>query len=179
MTLVELKFVRKSMQVFHRLATQGKSTQVDRKSFVYVWKFSDVLRLAWTCQIANPFVHPSLVHPQFLSFFFFFFTLKSTCIDLEVRLARLYVRTIKWPDIFSSLFERIGKSWDNLGKAWHILLELCRCHGHPDRRGWPNTLHCLRTGAVALGTLSLKCCGVSVTLLQIIINGATLVDLTQ
>ena len=31
MTLVELKFVRKSTQVFHRLATQPKSTQVDRK----------------------------------------------------------------------------------------------------------------------------------------------------
>ena len=35
LTLVELKFVRKSTQVFHRLATQRKSTQVDRKSNVY------------------------------------------------------------------------------------------------------------------------------------------------
>ena len=35
--LVELNFVCKSMQVFHRLATQGKLTQVDQKSTVYVW----------------------------------------------------------------------------------------------------------------------------------------------
>ena len=35
LTLVELKFIRKSMQVFHRLATQCKSTQVDHKSTVY------------------------------------------------------------------------------------------------------------------------------------------------
>ena len=33
----ELKFVRKSTHVFHRLATQRKSTQVDRKSSVYAW----------------------------------------------------------------------------------------------------------------------------------------------
>ena len=31
LTLVELKFARKSTQVFHRLATQRKSTQVDLK----------------------------------------------------------------------------------------------------------------------------------------------------
>ena len=36
LTLVELKFVRKSTQVFpHRLATQHKLIQVDRKSIVY------------------------------------------------------------------------------------------------------------------------------------------------
>ena len=47
LTLVELKFVRKSLQVFHRLTAQRKSTQVDRKSTVYAWH----LRLfAWTCE---------------------------------------------------------------------------------------------------------------------------------
>ena len=39
MTLVELEFVRKSTQVFHRLATQLKSTQV-----------YGFLQLAWTCE---------------------------------------------------------------------------------------------------------------------------------
>ena len=37
LTLVELKFVRKSTQIFPRLATQRKSTQVDCKSTVYAW----------------------------------------------------------------------------------------------------------------------------------------------
>ena len=46
LTLVELKFVRKSTQVFHRLAIQRKSTQVtDHKSTVYDWN----LRLFATC----------------------------------------------------------------------------------------------------------------------------------
>ena len=44
--LVEFKFVRKSTQVFHRLATQRKSTQVDRKSSVSCILF---IRLFATC----------------------------------------------------------------------------------------------------------------------------------
>ena len=49
-TLVELKFVRKSAQLFHRLATQRRSTQVDRKSTVYAWN----LRLFATCESVWP-----------------------------------------------------------------------------------------------------------------------------
>ena len=55
LTLVELKFVRKSTQVFHRLATQLKSTQVDRKSAVYAWN----LRPFATCESVRKFVHMS------------------------------------------------------------------------------------------------------------------------
>ena len=39
--LVELKFARKSTQVFHRLATQRKSTQINRKSTVKFPTFCD------------------------------------------------------------------------------------------------------------------------------------------
>ena len=38
LSLVELKFIRKSTQVFPRLAIQRKSTQVDHKSTVYKMK---------------------------------------------------------------------------------------------------------------------------------------------
>ena len=85
LTLVELKFVRKSTQVFHRLATKRKSTQVDRKSTVYDWN----LRLFATCELelelelanrlANLFGHPSQVRTQVL--------VLKTCVDLRVRLA--------------------------------------------------------------------------------------------
>ena len=45
LTCVELKFVPKPTQIFYRLATHRKSTQVDRKSTVYAWN----LRLFATC----------------------------------------------------------------------------------------------------------------------------------
>ena len=55
----------KSTQSSHRLATQHKSTQVDRKPTVYVWKLRlSAWRLAWTyitSRLANPFGHPSQV----------------------------------------------------------------------------------------------------------------------
>ena len=66
---------------FHRLATQHKSTQVDRKWTVYAWKSTTFLQLAWTCEPtlrrANPFGHPSQV------------LVLQTCVDLRVRLARV------------------------------------------------------------------------------------------
>ena len=45
LTLVEPKLARMLTQVFHRLATQRRSTQVDRKSTVYAW---NLVRLVWT-----------------------------------------------------------------------------------------------------------------------------------
>ena len=62
------KFVRKLMQVFHRLAAQRKSTQVDRKSAVYAWNlllFALCMNLRAVCT-------------QVLVF--------QTCVDLQVRL---------------------------------------------------------------------------------------------
>ena len=47
MTCVD--FVGKLMWVFHRLATQCKSTQIDRKWIVYPWN-DYFLWLAWTCE---------------------------------------------------------------------------------------------------------------------------------
>ena len=45
MILIELKFAGMSTQVFNRLATQHKSTQVEGKSSLYAWN----LRLFVTC----------------------------------------------------------------------------------------------------------------------------------
>ena len=73
MTLVELKFVSKSTQVFHRLATQCKLTQVDRKASVYARFFVTCVNLRadlrfrlathrksvrkfWVCKLALTFV---------------------------------------------------------------------------------------------------------------------------
>ena len=65
LTLVELKSVCKSMQVFHHLATQRKSTQVDRKSSVYEWN----LRLVWTCELTCESVWPPISSPHASSSF--------------------------------------------------------------------------------------------------------------
>ena len=59
---------RKSTQVFHRLATQRKSTQVDRNSTVYTdvkfMTFCDLRELAR--RLGNPFGHPSQIRTQVL-----------------------------------------------------------------------------------------------------------------
>ena len=68
MTLVELQFARKSTQVFHRLATQHKSTQFDRMSTVYA-------------RLVTPFGHPSQVRTQVL--------VLQTCVDSRVRASSL------------------------------------------------------------------------------------------
>ena len=55
--------IRTSTQVFHRLATQRKSTQVDRKSTAYA---RNVRNFATCGKVANPFGHPSQVRTQVL-----------------------------------------------------------------------------------------------------------------
>ena len=50
-TLVEIKFARKSTDVFHRLATQGKSTQVLLTSSTELWH----AQLPFTCNIMAVF----------------------------------------------------------------------------------------------------------------------------
>ena len=59
-----LCWLGKSTQVFHRLATQHKSTQVDHKSTVYVWNLR-TFRLyglrELASRLANPFGHHSQV----------------------------------------------------------------------------------------------------------------------
>ena len=82
----ELKFfVRKSTQVFHRLVTQRKSTQlVGRKPSVYAWN----LRLYATCELASQQVRLAIDIIASPLYKFWFCKLASTCIDLRVRLAR-------------------------------------------------------------------------------------------
>ena len=59
-----LCWLGKSTQVFHRLATQHKSTRVDHKSTVYVWNLR-TFRLyglrELASRLANPFGHHSQV----------------------------------------------------------------------------------------------------------------------
>ena len=79
LTLVEPKLARTLTQVFHRLATQRRSTQVDRKSTVYAW---NLVRLAWTFESTCKTVRPpnqSQVCTQVL--------VLQICVDLRVRLA--------------------------------------------------------------------------------------------
>ena len=61
LTLVDLKLACNSTHVFHPLATQRKSTQVDRKScHLYMREIWGVL-CELGCRLANPFGHPSQV----------------------------------------------------------------------------------------------------------------------
>ena len=77
-TLVKLKFAGKSTQVFHRLATQRKSAQVDRKSTVYVWNLR-FLRLAWACEPTCESVWPPFASPYASSGFANLWRLALTC----------------------------------------------------------------------------------------------------
>ena len=52
-TLVELKVVRKSTQVFHCLATQRKSTQVDRKRNLRLFATCESVYKFWFCKLAS------------------------------------------------------------------------------------------------------------------------------
>ena len=61
--LVELNFVCKSMQVFHHLATQGKSIQVDQKSTVYAWNLRLFATCVWTCKPTCESVWPPSASP--------------------------------------------------------------------------------------------------------------------
>ena len=70
LTLVEIKFARRSKQVFHRLAAQPKSTQVEWRPLTYYKpiKYSILClkmffwRLACTCEeTSSPFGHPTQV----------------------------------------------------------------------------------------------------------------------
>ena len=80
LTLVELKFVRKSTQVFHRLAIQRKSTQVtDHKSTVYDWNLPP---------IASPYASSGFVNLRWLELL--------TCLELRVHLARAQVNWTKY-----------------------------------------------------------------------------------
>ena len=84
LTLVELNFVRSSTQVFQRLATQRKSTQVDGNSTVYVCIIMTFCNLRGVAsRSVNPFGHPSYSVRKF-----WYFKLLSDCIELRVRLAR-------------------------------------------------------------------------------------------
>ena len=75
LTLVELQFVRKSTQVFRRLATQRKSTQVDRKSSAYMREIYDFLpRLAWTYEPSQLRIHLATHHKSERKFWFCKFT---------------------------------------------------------------------------------------------------------
>ena len=74
-TLVELKFVRKSKQIFHRLATQCKSTQVDRESSVCAWN----LRLFATCVSLRADLRIRLATHHKSMRKFWFCKLASTC----------------------------------------------------------------------------------------------------
>ena len=69
------------MQVFYRLATQCKSTQVDCKLTNDMREIYGFLRLV--SRLANPFGHPSQVRTQVL--------VLQTCVDLRVHLARALV----------------------------------------------------------------------------------------
>ena len=69
LTLVELKFICKSMQVFHRLATQRKLTQVDYTFHPYM------------CEIYDFFVTCAKLRAKSLCKFWFC-KLASTCIEL-------------------------------------------------------------------------------------------------
>ena len=71
LTLVEPKIRTQSTQVFYRLATQHKSTQVDRQSTVHSLREIYDLR-----ELANPFGHPSQVRTQFS-------LALQTCVDLH------------------------------------------------------------------------------------------------
>ena len=83
LTLVEIKFAHKSEQVFHRLATQPKSTQVEWLSLTYYYlqvanDIEDMRVLAR--KLASSFGHPMQVSTQV--------QLGSTCDYLPVRLTR-------------------------------------------------------------------------------------------
>ena len=90
LTLVEIKFARKSKQVFHRLATQRKSTQVEWCSFngLLANEIQDMSALKWVfCnsrvlvrKLASAFGHPTQVSTQV--------QLASTCDYLPIRLAK-------------------------------------------------------------------------------------------
>ena len=83
-TLVKLKFLRKSTQVFHRLATQRRSTQIDRKSTVYAWN----LRLFAICVNLQGDLRISLAAHRKSVRKFWFCKLASTCIALRLHLIR-------------------------------------------------------------------------------------------
>ena len=84
-TAISKVFVRKSTQVFHRLATRRMSTQVDHKSSVYASTFCDLRELA--NRLANLTTHPKSVRK------FWFCKLASSCIDLRVRLTNFLLFT--------------------------------------------------------------------------------------
>ena len=85
LTLVELKFVRKSTHVFHRLATQRKSIKTDHKwSSLYAWNFTILFDLREGFQAHLRFhlaAHRKSVRKSV------FCKLASTYIDLRVHLA--------------------------------------------------------------------------------------------
>ena len=82
-SLVKLKFAGKSTQVFHRLATQRKSAQVDRKSTVCVefTIFATCVNLRADLRICLATLRKSVRK-------FWFCKLVATCIDLRFRLVR-------------------------------------------------------------------------------------------
>jgi len=101
LTLVEIKFARKSTQVFHRLAAQPKSTQVEWRPFVTFWpRGTKPVALKWFSffcdlrvlarKLSSPFGHPTQVSTQV--------QLAATCDYLRVRWPGLNIslRRITW-----------------------------------------------------------------------------------
>ena len=122
LTLAELKFARKSTHVFHRLATQRKSTQVDRKSTVYsAWN----LRLFATCES----VWPPIASPYASSGFANLRWLASTCESVWPPFASPYtssgfanLRRLASP--FGQSFSPAVQSTINLTQDYRLILVL-------------------------------------------------------
>ena len=92
LTLVELKFVCKSTQVFHCLATQRKSTQVAGKSFVYMHNIDGL------CELESRLAKPFSARLCKSVGKYWFCKLSLTCVDLQVHLTQALVTLVThWP----------------------------------------------------------------------------------
>ena len=97
-----VKFVRKLTQVFHRLATQRKSTQVDRKSTVDAWNlrlFATCVNLRADLRIRLAGTHRKSVRK------FWFGKIASNRIDLRIRLASKFVRKFWFSKLASNYID--------------------------------------------------------------------------
>lgn len=87
--LVELKFIHKSTNIFHRLAIQRKSTQVNTS-----WSQSSLsMKFITFCYLCDKPTYKSVWLPIASPYMqvSWFCKLVSTCIDLRVCLSELYI----------------------------------------------------------------------------------------